>query len=230
MVTGKKMTPGHRAALVEDIERGVATEIRPAAWQTDTCIGSWHYSRAIAEKNSYKTVDQVVHMLLDIVSKNGNLMLSIPVRGDGTIDEHEIAFLDGLTKWMDVNGEGIFASRPWKVYGEGPSTLQKAEAGQFGGARDVPTSAYTSADVRFTTKNGSLYAFLLGWPADLTVTITSLATASALAGGRAISAVSLLGHQGPLQFTQDARGLVVSLPNNAPSQYAVALKIEGAVS
>jgi alpha-L-fucosidase len=229
VVTGKKMTPAHRPALVEDIERGVATEIRPAAWQTDTCIGDWHYSRAIAENNRYKTVDQVVHMLLDIVSKNGNLMLSIPVRGDGTIDEHEIQFLDGLTAWMDVNSEGIFASRPWKTYGEGPSTVQKAEAGRFGGARDVPTSTYTSADVRFTTKQGALYAYLLGWPADQRVTIASLATTSPLVEGRHVSNVSLLGYQGKVPFTQDGRGLAVSLPADAPSPYAVTLKIDGVV-
>src|SRR4051794_17544766 len=96
VVNAKHMTPEHVAGLVEDIERGVATGIRQLPWQTDTCIGSWHYSRAIAEQNKYKTVPQVIAMLLDIVSKNGNLMLSIPVRGDGTIDDHEVAFLEGM--------------------------------------------------------------------------------------------------------------------------------------
>lgn len=127
VVNAKHMKPEHTTALVEDIERGVATGIRPQPWQTDTCIGSWHYSREIAAQNKYKTVGQVVDMLIDIVSKNGNLMLSVPVRGDGTIDEHEVAFLEGMATWMKVNDEGIFGSRPWKVYGEGPSTVETPE-------------------------------------------------------------------------------------------------------
>ncbi len=134
-----------------------------------------------------------------------------------------------MTAWMDVNGEGIFATRPWKIYGEGPSTAQKAEAGQFGGARDVPTSAYTSADVRFTTKKGALYAYLLGWPGDRRVTIASLATTSPLVEGRRVSNVSLLGYQGKIPFTQDGRGLAATLPADAPSPYAVTLKIDGVV-
>ena len=90
-------------------------------------------------------------MLVDIVSKNGNLMLSIPVRGDGTIDEHEVAFLEGMAAWMAPNGEGIFGSRPWTVYGEGPSTVEAGGAGQFGGARDVRSKPYTPEDMRFTS-------------------------------------------------------------------------------
>jgi alpha-L-fucosidase len=225
VVTGKKMTAAHRAAVVEDIERGVATEIRPAPWQTDTCIGEWHYSRAVAEQNRYKTVPQVVTMLLDIVSKNGNLMLSIPVRGNGTIDEREIEFLDGLTAWMRVNGEGIFGSRPWQVYGEGPSTEGALEAGRFGGARDV--RAYTAKDVRFTTRGDTLYAYLLAKPSDPRVTISSLATSSPHTAGRKVQDVSLLGADGKLQWTQDASGLTVQLPDATPGAHTVALQIKG---
>ncbi len=225
VVTGKKMTAAHRAAVVEDIERGVATEIRPAPWQTDTCIGDWHYSRAIAEENRYKTVPQVVEMLLDIISKNGNLMLSIPVRGNGTIDEREIAFLDGLTAWMRVNGEGIFGSRPWQVYGEGPSTEAAPEAGRFGGARDV--RAYTARDVRFTTRGDTLYAYLLAKPSEPRVTIASLAATSPHTSGRKVEDVSLLGADGKLQWTQDASGLTVQLPDVTPGDHTVALQIKG---
>jgi alpha-L-fucosidase len=225
VVTGKKMTAAHRAAVVEDIERGVATEIRPAPWQTDTCIGDWHYSRAIAEENRYKTVPQVVDMLLDIVSKNGNLMLSIPVRGNGTIDEREIAFLDGLTAWMRVNGEGIFGSRPWQVYGEGPSTEAAPAAGRFGGARDV--RAYTARDVRFTTRGDTLYAYLLAKPSEPRVTIASLAETSPHTSGRKVEDVSLLGADGKLQWTQDASGLTVQLPDATPGDHTVALQIKG---
>jgi len=107
VVNGKHILPNHVGAFVEDIERSTANAIRPDPWQTDTCIGDWHYSRAIAEGNRYRSVATIVGMLTDIVSKNGNLMLNITLRGDGSIDEHEEAFIAGLTAWMDVNSEGI---------------------------------------------------------------------------------------------------------------------------
>jgi alpha-L-fucosidase len=235
VLNSKGLRPDHRPAMVPDIERGVAEAIRPEPWQTDTCIGSWHYDRRIFEQHKYKTVGQVVRMLVDIVSKNGNLLLSVPVRGDGTIDEDEVAFLGGMAQWMEVNGEAIFGTRPWVIYGEGPSATEKPESGQFGGARDVRSKPYTAEDVRFTTKGDALYAFLLGWPADKTTVIKSLATSpphiaglpsEALAKeGRKITDVALLGFSGKLTWTQDETGLHVQLPAAAPCEHAVALKI-----
>lgn len=227
VVNAKHMTLGRRNAVVEDIERGVATEIRAEPWQTDTCIGSWHYSRDIAERNRYKTVDQVVDMLIDIVSKNGNLMLSVPVRGDGTIDEHEVRFLDGLAAWMDVNAEGIFGSRPWSVYGEGPSTVEKAEAGQFGGARDVRSTPYTGEDVRFTRKGDALYAYLLATPSEPRAMIKSLGTRSPHLAGRKVAGVSLLGDSGTIKWSQDEQGLGIDLPAQLPGAHAVGFRIKG---
>ena len=228
VVNAKLMKPDHVNALVEDIERGVATGIRPQPWQTDTCIGSWHYSRTLAEQNRYKTVGQVVDMLLDIVSKNGNLMLSVPVRGDGTIDEHEVAFLEGMAAWMQTNAEGIFGSRPWKVYGEGPSSVETPEAGQFAGARDVRSKPYTTEDIRFTTNGDTLYAYLLApQPATLAV-IKSLATNSPHTGGRKIKAVTILGG-GELEWSQGEQDLSVKLPEKLPSSEAAGLKISGVV-
>jgi alpha-L-fucosidase len=224
ILNAKKMPAERRRALVEDIERGIATEIRPDPWQTDTCIGDWHYERRLFDEHRYRTVQQVVQMLVDIVSKNGNLMLNIPVRGDGTIDADEMAFLAGLTKWMDVNGEGIFATRPWKVYGEGPSTSHII-AGHFGGARDVRT--YTAQDVRFTAKADVLYAFLLGWPGPEGVLIQSLASGSPGLDGRKVADVSLLGYGGTLDWSQTDNGLSVKLPANPVSEHAFALKIRG---
>jgi alpha-L-fucosidase len=209
---------------VEDIERGVATEIREAPWQTDTCIGSWHYDRRIFEQHRYKTVPQVVQMLVDIVSKNGNLMLSVPVRGDGTIDADEVAFLEGLADWMRVNGEGIFATRPWTRYGEGPSTTERAEAGQFGGARDVRRTPYTAEDMRFTRKGDTLYAFFLAWPESGAVTIKSLASAAGVRGQ--VARVELLG-AGAVPFEARTDGLVVKLPPVKSGAHAHTLKISG---
>lgn len=230
VLNAKRMTPGHAPAVVKDIERGVASGIQSEPWQTDTCIGSWHYERRLFDEHKYKTVGQVVRMLADIVSKNGNLLLSVPVRGDGTIDADEIAFLEGMGKWMEVNGEAIFATRPWVIYGEGPSTVEQAEVGHFGGSRDVRSKPYTAEDMRFTVKGGALYSMVLEWPADKTVLIKSLATHSPQATGRKVNEVSLLGYPEKLQWTQDELGLRVQLPANAPSEHAVTLKIPGVVA
>ncbi len=116
VLNAKKLAPEHRHALVEDYERGFADDIQPAPWQTDTCIGDWHYRKG----QKYKSVGQVVRLLLDIVSKNGNLLLNIPVRGDGTIDDNEITFLQKFGDWMQVNNEGIFGSRPGKYSAKAP--------------------------------------------------------------------------------------------------------------
>ena len=228
VVNGKHMTPAHRPAVVEDIERGVATEIRPAPWQTDTCIGEWHYSRAVAEMNRYKTVEQVVVMLVDIVSKNGNLMLSVPLRGDGSLDEHEIAFLEGMAKWMEPNGECIFGTRPWKIYGEGPSVMEKPETGEFGGAKDVRSKPHTADDIRFTqSKDGrTLYAIALAAPTDGVILIKSLSSDSAL-WPNPIGRVRLLGVDADLPTTRDASGLHVTLPHRPPGTLPLAVKIQG---
>ena len=226
VVNAKHVQPEHVPALVEDIERGVATAIRPHPWQTDTCIGSWHYSRAIAEQNEYKTAGQVIGMLLDIVSKNGNLMLSIPLRGDGTIDDREQAFLEALAAWMQTSSEGIFGSRPWRIYGEGPATLETPEAGEFGGARDVRKKPYSIEEVRFTTKGGALYAYLLAPKPAARITIKALAKGSPHTLGRGATHVALLG-RGSLEWTQLERGLEVQLPERLPSTEAIGLRISG---
>jgi alpha-L-fucosidase len=233
VLNAKHMTPEHASAVVPDIERGVAESIRPYVWQTDTCIGEWHYNRRVFDEHRYKTVAQVVRMLADIVSKNGNLLLSVPVRGNGEIDEDEVAFLRGMAAWMDVNGEAIYATRPWTVYGEGPSTIEKAETGQFGGARDVRSKPYTVEDIRFTKKGDALYAIVMALPSadqsDRKVVIKSLAKGSPHVGGRTVTGVSLLGAAGALTWSQDDAGLHVTLPATLPSEHAIALKIAGAI-
>lgn len=115
----KELKPEHAGTMVIDMERGRADRILPTPWQTDTCIGEWLYKRSLHEEHRYKTARRVIQMLADIVSKNGNLPLSIPLRGDGSIDEDESRFLDGLASWMPANGEAIIGSRPFNVFGEG---------------------------------------------------------------------------------------------------------------
>ena len=224
VMNGKHLDELQRQALVYDIERGKASGILPFAWQTDTCIGSWHYDRAIYEHHRYKIAAQVVPMLVDIVSKNGNLMLSVPVRRDGTIDDDEVKIVGGIGAWLKVNGEAIYQTRPWKTYGEGPSTTD-FEKGQFDGQRDTHAKPFTPADIRFTqSKNGrTLYAVVLAWPADGKVTIKSLAENSPNWPGK-IGSVRLLGG-GKLKFTRNADGLTASLPDKRPCDIAFALKI-----
>ncbi len=220
VINAKQISAEHKNALVEDYERGSSNQIQPAPWQTDTCIGDWHYSRALYEKHGYKTVALVTQMLANIVSKNGNLMLNIPVRGDGTIDDDEVAFLQGLAKWMDVEKEGIFGTRPWKIYGEGP-------VGQ-GGMFNERKLTYGAQDIRFTTLGeNTLYAYFLGWPADGKLTIHALGQGGATPGplDKKIAALTLLGSSEKIAYTQDADGLHVTLPAAAPAEGACALKL-----
>ncbi len=215
VLTTKGMPPELRKTLVWDIERGISDRIEPYPWQTDTCIGTWHYLRDCR----YKTAETVIRSLVDIVSKNGNLLLNIPVRGDGTIDEAEVKFLEEMAAWMSVNSEAIYGTRPWVVYGEGPG---RSRAGQF---NEGQSRAPTARDFRFTTKGGALYAIALGWPANGTLTVHSLArTADSPAE---VTGVRLLGYRGRLAWTRDETGLVVTLPSEKPCDHAYALKITG---
>ncbi len=225
VMTGKKLNDQQRACLLLDVERGVTNGGETLPWQTDTCIGSWHYDRRIFEQHKYKTAEQVSQMLVDIVSKNGNLQLSIPLRGDGTPDSDELAFLADFTAWMDISSEGIHDTRPWSVYGEGPSVTNVQPAGQFGGAKDV--RPYTFEDIRFTTKGDALYAFLMAWPDSGTAMIKTLASGTQQTAGRKIGDVSLLGHNGKIAWAQDSQGLNVRLPAAPPSPHPVVLKIRG---
>ena len=224
VMNGKWLKEDQRRALVYDIERGKAHDILPQTWQTDTCIGSWHYDRGIYERKHYKSAASVVRMLTDIVSKNGVLMLSVPLRRDGQPDEQEIEIVKEIGAWLKVNGEAIYATRPWKVYGEGPST-KAAEKGQFDGQKDMSDKPFTPEDIRFTqSKDGkTLYAIVLEIPKDGKVTIKSLATGSDKWPGK-IGSVRLVGG-GKLKFTRDANGLHISLPEKYNGKTAFALKI-----
>jgi alpha-L-fucosidase len=220
VVTAKELTPEQKTGIVEDVERGFSSDIQPLPWQTCSCIGDWHYKRSIYENNSYKKVGQIVNSLVDIVSKNGNMLLSIPLRGDGTIDSREEEFLAGMAKWMKINGEGIFNTRPWKVYGEGPT---KVKAGMF---NENAMNNFTAEDIRFTTKGNNLFAFLMSWPGEKGILIHSLSNNSELIRGQHISSVKLLGFKGKLKWHQTDDGLKISLPVNAPTEIVSALEIK----
>jgi len=219
VLNSKGLTPDHTGTMVLDIERGRADRILPAAWQTDTCIGEWHYRRSLFENHRYKTADTVVKTLIDIVSKNGNLLLSIPVRADGTIDDDEQKLLAGLAAWMPANREAIFGTRPFTVFGEGAPDVKGSANFNENAARP-----YTAEDIRFTVKGRTLYAFALAWPSAGKITIKTLAKGSPGYPGE-VAKVELLGSKGALTFVRDTSGLVVDLAEQKPHDYAYALKI-----
>lgn len=223
VMTGKDLNGDNaawRQALVYDLENGITDGTEAVPWQTDTCIGSWHYKRSRFEQHQYKGARQVVQMLVDIVSKNGNLMLSIPVRGEGTIDADEVNVLEGIATWIAPNGEGIYATRPWKVYGEGPSTLIAPAKGK----RDTGDAVkYTPEDFRFTSKGETVFAFAMAWPADGQLVIKSFAKGGETYA-RNVGRVELLG-AGEVRFSHDAAGLAIALPDTKPNDYAYGFKI-----
>ena len=202
----------HSAVL--DVERGQLAELRPLYWQTDTSVSnkSWGY----INDDTFKSPEFIVHQLIDIVSKNGNLLLNIGPKSDGTIPEQVKQVLLGVGGWLDVNGEAIYGTRPWRIYGEGPT---KAAAGAF---HDTDVTNYTSDDFRFTTKGGALYVIGLSWPGNGEAVVRSLASA---VGGERVKGVSLLGSGAKVQFDQQGDGLHVKLPGQPPSKYAYVLRV-----
>ena len=201
-------------AATFDVERGALTDISPVPWQTCTAIGkhSWGYTK----DNEYKTSRQIICDLIDIVSKNGMLLLNVGPRADGTITEEETAVLVELGRWLEVNGEGIYDTVPWKRFGEGSVN---AAAGCF---TDGDEKAYTAEDFRFTYKDGRVYAFWMR-PVGDAATIRSFA--SPVYNDCGIEQVELLGHEGPLPFTRDANGLHIRLPEMAQGDRPLCLRI-----
>jgi alpha-L-fucosidase len=204
---------------VEDVERGYRSDIVPHAWQTDTCIGEWHYKREIFEKKAYMGADAVIHRLCDVVAKNGNLLLSIPVKGDGTIDSEERRILEEVAVWNGRFGDAIFASRPWRVAGDGPTQVA---SGQFGEGAAKP---FTAEDIRFTAREEALHAITLG-PVSGRMSIGSLAEGGNLGVGQ-VARVEVVGDTTPLAFTRDGSGLHVEVPERASHAFGVALKLIG---
>ncbi len=199
---------------VQDYERGVNGGINPNPWQTDTSIGDWFYNRHW----KYQPLSWTVHMLVDITSKNGNLLLNVVLRPDGSLDPEVETMLHQLADWTAVNGEAIYGTRPWLVYGEGEV---KAKGGMF-----KENFTYTAKDIRFTTKGKTLYAIALGWPAENKFIIRSLAKTDDVSMNK-IKRVELLGHKGKLKFTQTADGLEVELPGEKLSDLTCSLRITG---
>ncbi len=205
---------------VLDVERGQLSGIRPLYWQTDTSISnrSWGY----IENDTFKSPEFIVHQLVDIVSKNGNLLLNIGPRSDGTIPDEVQQVLREVGSWLRVNGDAIYGTRPWRIYGEGPT---KVVEGAF---HDTDIQSYTAEDFRFTSKGDTLFAIELSWPANRDAVIHSLA--AGIPGEQHVESVELVGIGSKLPFQQRPDGLHIQVPDQAPGKYAFAFRIHFAGS
>ena len=188
-----------------DLERGVMPKINPDPWQTDTSIGDWYYNKHW----QFRPVAWTIHMLVDIVSKNGNLLLNVVQRPDGSLDPEVEEALEQMAEWITVHGEAIYDTRPWGVYGEGGV--------RYKGGHFKEDFSYSSKDIRFTTKGSTLYAIALGWPADGKLLVRSLATPA----GK-VTAVSVLGSASGVAWQETDEGLVVTVPEQPVSKYTCA--------
>ena len=220
VVTGKQLTTEQKGYMLWDVERGIPDRPQDIYWQTCTCIGDWHYNQATYNNNGYKSGATVVRMLVDVVSKNGNLLLSIPVRGNGTIDNKERQVLADIKAWMDINSESIYGTRTWKTFGEGPlaeaanpMTAQGFNEGQ----------AYSAQDVRYVEKDGVVYATIMAWPSAGDFTFKAFSIAEPSYSGE-IDKVTLLGG-GDVDFTHDINGLTIQVPATKPNPIAPVFRI-----
>ena len=240
VVTGKQLTDEQKGYMLWDVERGIPDRPQEQYWQTCTCIGQWHYDQNVYNNNGYKSGATVIRMLIDVVSKNGNLLVSIPVKGNGTIDSKERKVLADIKAWLDINGESIYGTRPWKTgdatpggaahytFGEGPlaeaanpMTAQGFNEGQNYTAQDV---RYTSKISNLNSQISNVYATIMAWPEAGEFTFKAFGLAADSYSGD-VEKVELLGYDDDIEFEQDFQGLCVIVPSTKPNAIAPVFKI-----
>lgn len=221
VVTGKQLTDQQKGYMMWDVERGIPDRPQDIYWQTCTCIGQWHYDQNVYNNNGYKSGATVIRMLIDVVSKNGNLLLSIPVKGNGTIDSKEKKVLNDIKAWLDVNGESIYGTRMWKTFGEGPL----AEAANPMNAQGFNEGqAYSAQDVRYVQRNDTVYATIMDWPSAGNFNFKAFSIVEPSYSGE-VDKVELLGYDGNISFEQDFMGLDVIIPNAKCNNIAPVFRI-----
>ena len=208
--TQKSLDPSIFPIGVLDIERGQKDEPVPYVWQTDTCVGGWFYD----VRQIYKKPSHVIEMFVDIVAKNGCLLLNFTQRPDGTLDDENLHILKVMADWISINGEAIYGTRPWKIALEGPS---RSVSGHFK-EEQLP---WTTADFRFTRKDDCVYAFAMKYPDRRELFIRSFGAS----GGEKIQSVALLGYTGQIVFHQHEDGLLVQLPEKKVCDLVPCIKV-----
>lgn len=206
-----------KSVSLEDFEKGRASEIKEEYWLTDETVtsGSWSYVKDL----SYKTADDIVDVLADIVSKNGALMLNISPKANGIIPEEQQDILLEIGEWLDVNGEAIYGSSTWRVFGEGPTKQEKG--GMF-----LDWIKYTPQDVRFTKKRNAVYAIVLGWPGENSFINLESFSKENMQVQPAIRSVSVLGSNEEIDYKLKEEGLLLVTPQKKLDEKAFVFKIE----
>lgn len=198
---------------VLDLEKGGMRDIQPYPFQTDTSVGNWFYDK----HDKYKSTATIIHDLVDTVSKNGNLLLNVLLYPDGSLPPAMKTFLREMSAWVKINGEAIFGTRPWLIYGEGPTEIKGGSLNENFG--------FQAADIRFTARGDTLYATTLGLPSG-SVLIRALGTGSPLVTGSPTE-IALLGLQQPIKWTRTGDGLILELPTKLPCREALCFRIIG---
>jgi len=204
-----------RRAFTYNCERGSASEIKtePWMWATDLS-GGWFYRKTA---KNHMSIPVMIGNAVDAISKNGSVMLNVALRGDGTLPEDQAAYISAFGEFLKINGEGIYKSRPWKIFGEGPIEMKEGRQGEN-------RKPFSQQDIRFTQNNGKLYAFILGKPTK-DILIKTLAKRDDSALVKEILSIELLGSNDTISWTRDAEGLNIKLPKNLPKPNSIGFQI-----